>query len=65
MGLFDFLKKKEFEEIAKLRIELNQYKPIKDIEAEILKKTNEINALIASKEKELIDLKKGFYIFND
>jgi hypothetical protein len=60
MGLFDFLKKKEFEEIAKLRIELNRYKPIKDIEAEILKKTNEINALIASKEKELIDLKNDF-----
>jgi hypothetical protein len=60
MGLFDFLKKKEFEEIAKLRIELNRYKPIKDIEAEISKKTNEINALIASKEKELIDLKNDF-----
>lgn len=60
MGLFDFLKKKEFEEIVKLRIELNRYKPIKDIEAEISKKTNEINALIASKEKELIDLKNDF-----
>jgi hypothetical protein len=60
MGLFDFLKKKEFEEIAKLRIELNRYKPIKDIEAEISKKTNEINALIASKEEELIDLKNDF-----
>ena len=60
MGLFDFLKKTEFEEIAKLRIELNRYKPIKDIEAEISKKTNEINALIASGEKELNDLKNDF-----
>ena len=34
MGLLDFLKKNEFEEIKQLKIELNRYKPIIDIEVE-------------------------------
>ena len=34
MGLFDFLKKKEFEEIEKLKSQLDRYKPIEDIEVE-------------------------------
>ncbi len=34
MGLFDFLKKKEFEEIKHLKSQLDRYKPIADIEAE-------------------------------
>jgi hypothetical protein len=41
MGLFDFLKKKEFEEIEKLKSQLEKYKPIIDIEAEA--KTTEEN----------------------
>ena len=35
MGLFDFLKKKEFEEIKQLKSQLERYKPITDIEAEV------------------------------
>jgi hypothetical protein len=41
MGLFDFLKKKEFEEIEKLKSQIEKYKPIIDIEAEA--KTTEEN----------------------
>ena len=35
MGLFDFLKKKEFDEINQLKSKLERYKPIHDIETEI------------------------------
>jgi HAMP domain-containing protein len=58
MGLFDFLKKKELEEIAILRMELHRFKPIKDIEAEVTKRRNEIEALVSTKENELNNLKK-------
>lgn len=34
MGLFDFLKKKEFEEINQLKLQLEHYNPIADVEAE-------------------------------
>lgn len=60
MGLFDFLKKKELEEIANLRIELDRFKPIKDIEAEVIKRRNEIEALVSTKENELNNLKNDF-----
>ena len=60
MGLFDFLKKKELEEIAQLKIELDRFKPIKDIEAERTKRRNEIEGLVSSREKELSDLKNDF-----
>jgi hypothetical protein len=60
MGLFDFLKKKELEEIAQLKIELDRFKPIKDIEAETTKRRNEIEALISNREKELSSLKDDF-----
>jgi hypothetical protein len=35
MGLFDFLKKKEFDEINQLKSKLERYKPIDNIETEI------------------------------
>jgi phage-related minor tail protein len=60
MGLFDFLKKKELEEIANLRIELDRFKPINDIEAEVTKRRNEIEALVSTKENELNNLKNDF-----
>ncbi len=60
MGLFDFLKKKELEEIAKLRIELDRFKPIKDIESETTKRRNELEEFVSRKENELTELKNDF-----
>jgi len=41
MGLFDFLKKKELEEIRVLKGQLENYSPISDIDKEVDKKTKE------------------------
>lgn len=43
MGLFDFLKKKEFEKIEQLKLQLEQYKPIVDVEAEAERRKSELN----------------------
>lgn len=53
MGLFDFLKKKEFEEISKLKKQLEVYKPIIDIENEAESQKKKLAELIAQKETEL------------
>lgn len=53
MSLFDFLKKKEFEEIRQLKSELERYKPIIDIEAEAENKRQILDLLIAKKESEI------------
>ncbi|MDE5417063.1 DUF4041 domain-containing protein [Labilibaculum sp. DW002] len=53
MGLFDFLKKKEFNEIANLKEQLEKYKPLIDIDKELSTKESEIKKLIADKESEL------------
>ncbi|OFX36002.1 MAG: hypothetical protein A2X08_08080 [Bacteroidetes bacterium GWA2_32_17] len=53
MGLFDFLKKKEIEEINELKKQLDRYKPISDIENEIVNKNNQLQELISTKETEL------------
>jgi hypothetical protein len=53
MGLFDFLKKKEFEEIAQLKTELERYKSITDIEAESKKQREQLEKLIVEKESEI------------
>lgn len=56
MGLFDFLKKKEFQEIEELNKQLEKYKPISNIESEIEDKKNSLQSIISSKEKELDNL---------
>lgn len=53
MGLFDFLKKKEFEEIKQLKDQLERYKPISDIEKEAKDKKQELEDFITKKEAEL------------
>lgn len=53
MGLFDFLKKKEFEKINELQLKLEKFKPIIDIEEETNKKAKELEELIESKSNEL------------
>lgn len=63
MGLFDFLKRKELDEIKLLKSRLEKYKPILNIDLETEKKTNEFNELTENQklkakksENELIEL---------
>lgn len=60
MSLFDFLKKKEFEEIRLLKSQLERYKPIIDIEAEVDKQRKELVLLIAQKQFEIKNLENDF-----
>jgi hypothetical protein len=53
MGIFDFLKKKEFEEIEKLKLQLNRFKPILDIEVESEKQRKSLEQLRALNEVEV------------
>ena len=53
MGLFDFLKKKELEEIAQLKTQLERYKPIIDIESETKRQHEQLEKLISDKESEI------------
>ena len=53
MGLFDFLKKKEFEEINQLKQLLEKYKPINDIEKEVERQNQKLQSDISAKTKEL------------
>ncbi|MCW3077944.1 MAG: chromosome partitioning protein ParA [Bacteroidetes bacterium] len=52
MGLFDFLKKKELAEINKLKLQLERYKSIIDIEAEAKKQKENLENFIALKATE-------------
>lgn len=58
MGLFDFLKKKELQEIAHLKLQLDRYKPVSDVEAEAAKQREQLYKLINEKNSELISLKE-------
>lgn len=60
MSLFDFLKKKEFEEIRLLKLQLERFKPITDIEAEADKQRRELEQLIAQKQTEIQNLENDF-----
>lgn len=53
MGVFDFLKKKEFEEINQLKQQLERYKPINDIEKEVERQNQKLQADISAKTAEL------------
>ena len=53
MGLFDFLKKKEFVEIKELKTQLERYKSISDIEAEVTNQKNILELTISSKISEV------------
>jgi len=60
MSLFDFLKKKEFEEIKQLKQRLERYKPIVDIEAEVEEQKKDLAELIAQKQLEIKSLEDNF-----
>jgi len=53
MGLFDFLKKKELDEIKHLKSQLEKYTPISDIDLEVEKKTNEFKELTDKQSAEI------------
>lgn len=60
MGLFDFLKKREFEEIKQLKEQIDKYKPITDIEAEVQTQKGILDQLISSKNTEIKNLETEF-----
>lgn len=60
MGLFDFLKKKEFEEIKQLKSQLDRYKPIADIEAETEYQKNSLEHLKTAKLSEVKTVEDNF-----
>ena len=60
MGLFDFLKKNEFEEIKQLKLQLERYKPIADIEAETEKQKNSLEQLKSAKLSEVKSVEDNF-----
>jgi hypothetical protein len=56
MGLFDFLKRKEFEEINELKSQLTRFKAISDIEAEVARQKRSLEQMISSKDSELLSM---------
>jgi len=64
MGLFDFLKKKEFEEIEKLKSQLDRYKPITDIEAETENQKKSLEQLKTLKQSEVKTVEDNFNKLN-
>lgn len=64
MGLFDILKKKEFEEIKQLKSQLERYKPISDIEAEAERQKKVLEQTISSKNDDIKNIETEFNILN-
>lgn len=64
MGLFDFLKKKEFEEIKKLKSQLERYKSIADIEAETENQKRSLEQLKSLKQSEVKSIEGNFSKLN-
>ena len=60
MGLFDFLKKNEFEEIKQLKLQLDRYKPIANIEEETEKQKNSLEQLKTAKLSEVKTIDDNF-----
>lgn len=67
MGVFDFIKKNELQEIARLKQELVRFQSIKDIESEIILKKKELEVVEKSElakigfiKKEMNDLKNNY-----
>jgi hypothetical protein len=60
MSLFDFLKKKELEEIARLKSQLERYKTIIEIESEAARQKLALENLIALKQAEIKSLEETF-----
>jgi hypothetical protein len=64
MGLFDFLKKKELEEIAQLKSQLERYKSITDVETETRRRREQLEKHIADKELEIKNIQDNLAKIN-
>lgn len=64
MGLFDFLKKKEFEQINQLQGQLEKYKSITDIEIEVARQRKVLDDLIYAKNAEVNNIEINFSKLN-
>ena len=64
MGIFDFLKKKEFEEIKQLKSQLERYKLISDIEAEAERQKKVLEQTISSKNNDIKNIQTEFDTLN-
>lgn len=64
MGLFDFLKKKEFGEIKQLKSQLERYKPISDIEAETERQKKVLEQIISGKNEDIKNVEAEFNSLN-
>ena len=64
MGLFDFLKKKEFDEIKQLKKQLEKYKPITDIEEEVESQKKSLEQLISAKNNDIKNIETEFNALN-
>ena len=60
MGFFDFLKKKEIEQIKQLKSQLDRYKSITDIEAEVANQKKSLEQMISSKNSEIKSIEDNF-----
>ena len=60
MGLFDFLKKKELEEINQLKSKLEKYKPISDIKAEVERQRKSLEQIISTKNNDIKNIETEF-----
>ncbi|WP_051313758.1 DUF4041 domain-containing protein [Sporocytophaga myxococcoides] len=60
MGLFDFLKKKEFEEIRFLKQQLEKYKPIIDVEKEAETIKQKLQSEISAKNNEILTVETEY-----
>jgi hypothetical protein len=64
MAIFDFLKRKELEEISFLKSQVERFKPIDDIQSEIERQKKSLDDLINSKNTELENVKNDFNTLN-
>ena len=64
MGLFDFLKKKEFEQINQLQGQLEKYKSITDIKIEVARQRKVLDELIFAKNAEVNNIEINFSKLN-
>ena len=60
MGIFNFLKKKEFEEIKHLKSQLDRYRAISDIEVEVENQKSNLGQIISTKNTEIKNIETEF-----
>jgi hypothetical protein len=64
MGLFDFLKKKEIEEIKRLKSQLEKYKLIINVEEEVERQKESLERLVNSKNTDIKNIETELHTLN-